>query len=167
MPAPQVSRRGRLTKLDYYDLPELGPRYQLIEGDMFMAPAPDRSHQNPAGNLYYHLRRYLEANSVGVVYMAPVDVELDDLNVYQPDIVFVRHERSAILTDHGVAGAPNLVIEVLSPKTARFDLGLKRQTYFRTGVEELWIVDPQKRTLAIYRQSLNEELPAATLRAGD
>jgi len=133
---------------------------------MSTVPAPDASHQNSAGNLYYHLRRYLETNHVGFVYTVPVNVELDDLIVYQPDIVFVSHNRS-LLTDHGLSSAPNLLIEFLSPKTARFDLGLKRQTYFRTGVEELWIVDPQKRTISVYRQGGNEESPVATLRSGE
>jgi Uma2 family endonuclease len=167
MATPEVRQRGRLTKHDYYDLPELGPRYQLIEGRMFMAPAPDRSHQHFSGNLEYQLRRYLEEHPIGLLYDAPFDVELNDVNVYQPDIVFVSHARSSIFTEHGAAGAPNLVIEILSPKTARFDLGLKREVYFESGVEELWIVDPKKRELAIYLQGISTEAPAATLRSGD
>ena len=155
-----------LTKRDYYELPELGPRYQLIDGDLCMAPAPDRAHQHFLGNLYFLLRKYLEVQPIGVLYEAPFDVELDEVNVYQPDLLLVRNERRSVLTQHGAEGAPDLVVEVLSPKTARFDLGAKRQAYFRFGTEELWIVDPAKRDAAVYRRS-NPDTPTLVLRPGD
>lgn len=93
---PETPQPRQLTTHDYYDLPELGPRYQLIAGDMFMAPAPDRSHQHISGNLEYALRKYLERNPIGVVYDAPFDLELNEVNVYQPDIIFVSQARSSI-----------------------------------------------------------------------
>jgi Uma2 family endonuclease len=163
--SPEVRPR-KLTRYDYYDLPESGPRYQLIDGDLFMAPAPDRAHQHYAGNLDYLLRRYLESNPIGLLYHAPFDVELNDFNVYQPDIVFVRKERFAIFTEHGIEGGPDLVIEVLSPKTARFDLGMKRVNYFRAGVEELWIVDPKVKQIAIYKRA-DPDNAAFNLKSGD
>lgn len=64
-------------------------------------------------------------------------------------------------------GAPDLVIEILSPKTARFDLGLKRQTYFRSGVDELWIIDPKKLEISVYRRGTDIETPVITLRKSD
>jgi Uma2 family endonuclease len=155
-----------LTKRDYYQLAELGPRYELIEGELSMAPAPDRAHQHFAGNLYFLLRKYLEAQPVGVVYQAPFDVELDEVNVYQPDLLLVRNERRSILTQHGAQGAPDLVVEVLSPKTARFDLGAKRQACLRSGTEELWIVDPVKNEVAIYRRS-DPQTPVLVLTLGN
>ena len=131
-----------------------------------MAPAPDRAHQHFAGNLYFLLRKYLEAHPVGVLYEAPFDVELDEVNVYPPDLLLVLNPRKSILTPQGAAGAPDLVVEVLSPKTARFDLQVKRRAYFRSGTEELWIVDPAKRELAIYQRS-SPEAPIVTLSEGD
>jgi Uma2 family endonuclease len=166
MPTSPEVRPRKLTRYDYYDLPESGPRYQLIDGDLFMAPAPDRAHQHYSGNLEYLLRRYLESNPAGLIYHAPFDVELNELNVYQPDIVFVRKERSALFTEHGIVGGPDLVIEVLSPKTARFDLGMKRVNYFRSDVEELWIIDPKLKQVAVYKRT-DPDNPLLNAKTGD
>jgi Uma2 family endonuclease len=166
MSGPSEIRPRMITRYDYYDLPESGPRYQLIDGDLFMVPAPDRAHQHYCGNLAYILRRFLESNPIGVIYDAPFDVELNDVNVYQPDIVFVRKQRFAVFTEHGIEGAPDLVVEVLSPRTARFDLGLKRINYFRAGVEELWIVDPRLLEVSVYKRS-DPDHPSMHAKSGD
>ncbi|MEP6956748.1 MAG: Uma2 family endonuclease, partial [Chthoniobacterales bacterium] len=108
-----------LTVENYKILPETGPRYQLIEGDLYMAPAPNRYHQEIAVNLEYILRGYIEKNPVGKLYHAPFDVYLDDYNVFQPDVLVVLNEQLSILTDAGAEGAPDFVVEILSPKTAR------------------------------------------------
>jgi Uma2 family endonuclease len=138
-----------LTVEDYRLLPETGPRYQLIEGDLFMAPAPNRFHQDIVGNLYQMLRTYLSKHPGGCVYMAPFDVYLDDINAVQPDIVFVA-KGNDILTAQGADGAPDFVVEVLSPKTAHLDKKSKRRVYARSGVKELWIIDPDTETIHIY-----------------
>src|SRR5262245_9987884 len=120
------------------ELPEGPPYYQLIEGDLYMAPSPDLFHQDIAGNIYHLVRFYLAKCRAGSVYIAPCDVQLTELNVYQPDVFFVANSRKHIMTKHGAKGAPNLVVEVLSPKTARLDKGAKRVVYARAGVEEMW-----------------------------
>ena len=127
-----------------------------------MSPSPNRYHQDILFNIAYLLRQYLERNSIGKVYVAPFDVCLTDLNVYQPDIVFVSQRKFSILTDQGAEGAPDLVVEILSPRTAEMDKGIKREIYFRTGVKELWIVDPDSKGIAVYRLRENAETPAAT-----
>jgi Uma2 family endonuclease len=152
-----------LTVAEYKILPETGPRYQLVEGDLYMAPAPNRQHQSISRNLEYILMRYLEDHPIGELYDAPFDVYLSNVDVFQPDILFVSEQNGRILTDAGAEGAPDLVIEILSPKTRQLDLVQKRRVYAREGVRELWIIDPEPQTVTIYRFEENLSEPAATL----
>ena len=99
------------------------------------------------------------------VFVAPLDVFLSDINVYQPDVVFISNQRRSILTEHGLEGAPDLAVEVLSPGTARFDKGSKRKVYARTGVKELWLVDPDAKLIHVYQLVKDAETPAATYAA--
>jgi Uma2 family endonuclease len=108
-----------LTVEDYRSLPETGPRYQLIEGDLYMAPAPNRFHQEISRNLQMKLFLHLRETGAGKIFNAPLDVYLDETNVFQPDLIVVLNDRMGILTEEGAEGAPNLVIEILSPKTRR------------------------------------------------
>src|ERR1700756_2966294 len=140
-----------LTVVEYRNLPETGPRYQLIEGDLYMAPAPNRFHQDISRNLEMTLANYLSAHPIGVLYDAPFDVYLTDIDVFQPDLLIVLNENRRILTDAGAEGAPDLVVEILSPKTRQLDLVNKKRIYARMGVKELWIIDPEAGTVAAYR----------------
>jgi Uma2 family endonuclease len=140
-----------LTVENYKLLPEIGPRYQLIQGDLYMAPAPNRFHQEISRNLQFELHSYLKGNPIGKLFNAPFDVYLDELNVFQPDLIIVLNERLGILSEQGAEGAPELVVEILSPKTRRLDLVNKKQEYARAGVQELWIIDPDLRTIMIHR----------------
>lgn len=150
-----------LTVEDYRELPETGPRYQLIEGDLEMAPAPNRYHQDISRNLEYILLDYLEQNPIGKLYDAPFDVYLDKHNVFQPDIVFVSNARLSILTDAGAEGAPDFVAEILSPSTFELDRISKRRVYGRSGVQELWIIDPKQKRIEIYLLAKDAAAPAA------
>jgi Uma2 family endonuclease len=140
-----------LTVEHYRNLPETGPRYQLIEGDLYMAPAPNRYHQDISRNLEFILLNYLKDHPVGVLYHAPFDVYLSETDVFQPDIVVVLKANFGLLTDAGCEGAPDFVVEILSPKTRRLDLDNKKRVYNRHGVKELWIIDPEPRELLVYR----------------
>jgi Uma2 family endonuclease len=151
-----------LTVEDYRMMPEAGPRYQLVEGEFFMAPAPNRFHQDISGNIYFLLRGYLEELPIGKLYEAPFDVYLDEFNVHHPDIVFVAKANYAILTDAGVDGAPDLIVEILSPKTAFLDKKAKRKVYARAGVKELWFVDPDTKMVHVYFLQQDPDHPAAT-----
>jgi Uma2 family endonuclease len=156
-----------LTVQDYRNLPETGPRYQLIEGDLYMAPAPNRYHQEISGNLELMLRIYLREHPIGKLYDAPFDVYLDEYDVFQPDILFVSRERFSILTDAGAEGAPDFVVEILSPKTANLDRENKRKMYARHGVIELWIIEPDERRILVYRLAENPDEPCAVYSEGD
>ncbi len=146
---PSHAESGLLTVEDYRATPE-GSRYQLIEGELIMAPAPNRSHQTITGKIYRLLADFVETRFLGWVYVAPFDVYLDEHTVVQPDVLFVDKARANILTDDGAHGVPTLVVEVLSPATAQLDAKVKRQLYARHGVRELWLVDPLLSQIQIY-----------------
>ena len=140
----------RITAQDYRSLPQSRERYQLIEGDLYMAPAPNRFHQDISRRIFLRIANYLEAHPIGIVYNAPFDVYLNDNNVFQPDLVFVSSENYGVLTDAGVEGAPDLIVAILSVGTAKLDRNPKRRVYAESGVKELWLVDPQVETVAVY-----------------
>lgn len=157
-----IAQAPLLTADDYRLMPETGPRYQLIEGELIMSPAPNRYHQDISRNIEFLMLKYLERNPIGRLYDAPFDVHLGEHSVFQPDIVFVANDRLSILTDEGAAGAPTLVVEILSESTAQIDRIPKRKSYAATGVQELCLVDPNAGTIAVYRLQLDPENPAAT-----
>jgi Uma2 family endonuclease len=154
-----------VTRHDYALIPVGAPNYQLIEGDLVMAPSPSSFHQEILQNLSRIIGNHLQTHPLGKIFVAPLDVHLSDLNVYQPDLLFVAKDNLGIIEEHGIEGAPNLVVEILSKTSEKYDLGPKRAVYARTGVEELWIIDPAKRTLALYRLADDAATPAATYRA--
>lgn len=151
-----------INRHDYQAMPQGPPYFQLIEGDLIMSPSPTTLHQRIAGRLLSLIHTFLESHPIGEVFMAPLDVFLSDTNVYQPDVMFVSNERRSIITDHGLEGAPDLVIEILSPSTAAHDQGFKRKVYARTGVLELWLIDPLERRIQIYELQSRPDLPSAT-----
>ena len=144
MQHPQI----KFTYRDYLLLPEQDRR-ELIEGDFYVVPAPSLRHQEVLANLAFALRVFVKKNVLGRVYLAPVDVVLSDEDVVQPDIVFVSEERREILSETNIVGAPDLVIEILSPSTADRDKNLKLSLYVRAGVREYWIVDPVEETVQV------------------
>jgi Uma2 family endonuclease len=152
-----------LTVAEYKNLPETGPRYQLIEGDLYMAPAPNRFHQDISRNLEVALAIYLSEHPIGVLYDAPFDVFLSEIDVFQPDLLIVLNENRGILTDAGAQGPPDFVVEVLSAKTRQLDLVHKKKVYARMGIRELWIVDPDQKDVTVYRFDQDATNPAAKL----
>jgi Uma2 family endonuclease len=151
-----------LTVDDYRLLPDGGPRYQLIEGDLYMAPAPNRYHQDISVNITLLLGKYLERHPIGKLYTAPFDVYFDEINVHQPDVVFVSNKNKSVLTYAGAEGAPDFLAEILSPKTAELDKKPKRRVFARSGVNELWIIDPEAKLVHVYFLQKDAERPAAT-----
>jgi Uma2 family endonuclease len=126
----------------YRMLPE-GTRAELIKGILFMSPAPTLGHQNIIFVLTGQFYNYINSENKGIVFVSPVDVYFDQKNAVQPDIVFISNQRKNILKEDGIYGAPDLVIEVLSPGTKKFDLDKKKKIYERHGVKEYWVVDPE------------------------
>ena len=130
-----------LTVEDYRATPE-GAHYQLVEGDLIMAPSPNISHQRIVRALSQILCAQVAKHGLGEVFFAPCDVYLSPHDVVQPDLLFVSQANLAIIGEDGVHGPPDLVIEVLSWSTAQLDKKSKRRVYARAGVKEHWLVDP-------------------------
>jgi len=129
---------------DYRAMPEGPPYYQLIEGELIMSPSPNRYHQDILRNIAEILLTYLRRNPLGVIYLAPMDVYLStqENTVVQPDILFVSNANKHRLADDGIHGAPDLVVEIISPSNAQLEKRRKRALYARHGVKEEWLVDP-------------------------
>ena len=136
---------------DYCRVPD-DKRYELLNGELMMVPAPNIRHQSILLVLGSELRRFVQEHELGEVFVAPVDVVLSDTDVVQPDVLFISRAREDRITDENVRGAPDLVIEILSPSTADRDLGYKHELYGRHGVLEYWIIDPVAETVAVHRQ---------------
>ena len=142
------TQRVKITYQDYLQLPE-EQRYEVLEGDLRMVPAPDVPHQEVLSRLNDIFGDFIKRQGLGKVYFAPMDVILDEDTVVQPDLLVIRKERLSILKREGIRGAPDLVVEVLSPSNAHRDRGIKRQLYGRYGVQEYWLVDPQEHTVEV------------------
>lgn len=125
----------------YQSLPE-GTLAQLINNQIVMSPAPSDAHQKVLDKIYRRLGDFAEANQLGETRVAPYDVYLNRKNAFQPDIVFVANENLHRIKEDGLHGAPDLVIEILSPSTWRYDEDDKKDVYERSGVKELWLVNP-------------------------
>lgn len=145
------ARRTRLTYEHYLLFPEDGKQHEIIEGEHYMSPAPETAHQGALGNLYVIMFNYLRRRRLGTVFFAPVDVLFSNTNVVQPDLVYVSKQNAGIITKQNIRGTPDLLVEVRSPGTAKYDLTLKKNLYARFGVKEYWIVDPAERTIEVFR----------------
>ena len=124
-------------------------RYELLDGELIMPPAPGESHQSVSAMLGWKLVQFTFENRLGRVYPAPFDVVLSEFDVVQPDLIFVSNDRAHIITPANIQGAPDLVVEILSPSTATRDKTLKRVLYAKHGVREYWLVDPTAKTVTI------------------
>jgi Uma2 family endonuclease len=134
-----------LTYQAYLRMPDDGMRRELLGGDLHVTPAPGPSHQRVVLRLAVLLDAWVRRHALGEVFPAPVDVVLSEADVVQPDLVYVSAGRLDIVTARAIQGAPDLVVEVLSPSTAPLDRGPKLATYARAGVREYWLVDPDMR----------------------
>lgn len=140
---------ARRTYTDYCQLPEGAP-YQLIGGEFILTPAPGTYHQVVLFNLAVEMGNFVRQAGLGRVLLAPVDVYLGETEAYQPDIIFVARERMGIIEPQRINGPPDLVVEILSPATAYYDLRKKFKVYERCGVREYWIVDPQEKSVQVF-----------------
>ena len=136
----------RYTYADYCAFPD-DTRYELIDGELYMAAAPTRGHQIVVIDLGFLMSNFVTGSNLGIVLIAPFDVILSDEVVVQPDILFVSADRLDIVTERGCFGPPDLVVEILSPSTRERDRETKREVYARFGVKEYWLVDMDARTV--------------------
>jgi Uma2 family endonuclease len=141
----------KFTYEDYLLFPDDGRRHELIGGEHYVSPSPVKKHQRASANLQRNLSLFIFENRLGFLYSAPFDVVLSDEDVVQPDLIFVSYQRSSIEQDHGIVGAPDLVVEILSESNRKTDEITKRKLYEWAGVLEYWVVDPVLETVKIYR----------------
>ena len=140
----------KFTYQDYLNTPE-DKRYELLDGELVMTPAPGELHQSVSILLGSKLFQFASENSLGRVYHAPFDVVLSDADVVQPDLLFVSNECAHIITPANIQGAPDLVVEILSPSTAERDRTFKRTLYARHSVNEYWMVDTTAKDITVLR----------------
>ncbi len=144
------SQKKVFTYQDYLDLPEDGNRYEVINGELIMVAAPNTGHQIISAYIEVELYNFVKTKQLGQVLDAPIDVILSESNVVQPDILFISKENSSIITEKNIAGAPDLIIEIISPSSAYYDLLEKKELYAVHGVREYWIVEPKKQWIEVY-----------------
>lgn len=143
------------TYSEYARLPDDGNRYEVIDGEVCMTPAPGPHHQRVAARLFFVLQEYVERHGLGEM-LWDVDLLFVSGQYLRPDMLFVPREASAAVTDRGMEGTPGLVVEVLSPHSARIDRVLKPKRYRDFGVAEYWVVDPVGRAIEVHRSSAVE-----------
>ncbi len=140
----------RLTYEDLLKTPDDLNRYEIIDGELIVSPAPRISHQRAAFNLASMLRLYVLEHRLGEVFIAPLDIKLTEHDIVEPDILFVSDSRRSIVEDAFITAAPDLVVEVLSPSSRNRDRGPKMALYERSGVSEYWLADPDTKVLMIF-----------------
>ena len=165
-----------VTADEYFAMPETVIPHNLIDGRLYMSPSPFWNHQELVGSLYVAFREYARSTG-GVPVLSPMDCRLSDRTVVQPDVAYIVAERAGIIQNH-VMGAPDVVVEVLSPGTRRFDRQKKLDAYGRNGVREAWLVDPDAETVTVFSGDgshwtdersarFGEPIPSAVMAVGD
>ncbi len=145
-----LTTRIKMTYNDYAMLPD-EQRYELIDGELLMTPAPTTSHQRALGELFKRLSDYIIKNNLGIVFFAPGDVMLSDHDVVQPDLLFVTKNRKDIIKEKYIQGPPDLAVEIVSPTHRERDYFVKKDLYARYSVQEYWLVDLQKRWIEVHK----------------
>jgi Uma2 family endonuclease len=140
-------------KLDYEDYARLptgdGKRYEVLDGELYVTPAPSPLHQRLSKRLQRRLEDYFEVRGLGEVFDAPIDVVLAQHDIVEPDLVIVAEPSQT--SARAIEGVPLLVVEILSPSTRAQDRGIKIRRYAELGVPHYWIVDPDAETIDCWR----------------
>ncbi len=125
--------------------------YELIDGEIMRKQAPKPLHQQIAWRVTAAFDRFLAENPIGQAFFAPIDVFFDKYNNTQPDILFIKKERTFIIDlENGIMGAPDLIVEIISPSSIKMDRFDKRELYKKFAVKEYWIIDPKNQTVEIH-----------------
>ena len=141
---------GSCTIKDYEALPE-NTRAELIDGNLIFMEAPSVQHQSILGELFFQIRQYLHDKKGSChVYLSPIAVQLtcDAHSILEPDLLIVCDPKK--ITDRRILGAPDLIIEVVSPSSRKRDYIIKLNKYWTAGVKEYWIVDPDEQKISVY-----------------
>ena len=157
----------RYTAQDFENLPPGPPYYELINNRLVMAPSPEIPHQRTSLSLAAKIFNFVEQYNLGLVLEAPMDVELDEDNVFQPDILFISNARLGIIQDgRKIKGAPDLVVEILS-SNKKYDQEEKKYVYELHDVREFWLIDTKKKTVEVFENQRKEFVLLQKSYAGD
>jgi len=137
------------TYSDYYALND-DKRYEVIEGELIMVPAPSFKHQKVLAKLGNLIFNHVNEKKLGEVVFSPIDVILKDDIVLQPDIVYISNKNTGIIKEEGIFGAPDIVIEILSPASIYKDTQVKKRIYEEAGIKEYWLVFPDEKVIEIF-----------------
>lgn len=165
-----ITQPRKLTYEDFLGFPEDGRRHELIDGEHVVTPSPRTKHQRISMALGTRLHQHVREHGLGQVLAAPMDVVLSDVDVVEPDLIFVSNDRAGIVGEVNLGGAPDLLVEILSESTRRRDEITKRHLYERFGVREYWVVDPVLDSIKVHRPGDDGTFRRAaelTLEAGD
>ncbi len=149
--------QGQWRYEDYLHLPDDGRRYEIIEGVLYVANAPSTEHQYTAFKIAFQLELFVQQKGLGTIFTALYEVHLsENSRPVQPDVLFIRSERMGLLSKQAFEGAPDLIVEVISPSSIRLDRTIKFDAYERYGVAEYWLVDPKARLVEVYTWARGE-----------
>jgi len=125
-------------------------QYELLDGELVKKNAPTPWHQRLSRLLLRQIDTHVTEKQLGEVFYSPIDVFLNDYNAPQPDLVFVSEAKKNLVTNDGIMGVPDLVVEIISPSSIRRDRFDKRGIYERFAIPEYWIADPQNQEIEVY-----------------
>jgi Uma2 family endonuclease len=131
------------TGLEAFEMMPEGTLCQLINDNIVMSPAPTTPHARTQRKIFLQLEEFVQAKSLGEVFFAPVDVYLNEKNIFQPDILFLSSDQLSFIKKRGIYVAPAWVIEILSDGNHKYDLEDKKEIYEQCGVKEYWVIDPE------------------------
>lgn len=155
-----IDRTKNWTVDDYLLLGEMKTPCQLINGELIMSPAPAPLHQRVLRKLF----KIVDAQNLqGELFFAPIDLYIDNKNVFQPDLVYLSPNNVSSITDRGIKGPVDLVVEIISPSNSYTDRNQKKKKYLEFGVGEYWIVDPANQTIEIYSPKSGVDVPVLYL----
>jgi len=155
----------KMTYDELRHLPEDGNTHELIDGEHIVTHAPSLRHQHIVVELVYQIRHFLNDHQIGRVYVAPVDLVLDEVNAVQPDLVFVPSDLLAIQPAHALTSVPPFVVEIVSPSSRQIDRLTKKTLYESSGVSEYWLIEPERKEVVVFL--LTESGYSGTVYSGD
>ncbi|MEK6783222.1 MAG: Uma2 family endonuclease [Bacteroidota bacterium] len=151
-----IDKTREWTVDDYLLLGEIKTPCQLINGELVMSPAPTPHHQRVLRKLF----KVLDAASLpGEIFFSPIDLHIDSKNVFQPDLVYLPDRSKDYLTERGIEGPPDLIVEIISPSNSYTDRNQKKNSYLKFGIKEYWIIDPGNETIEIYTPEGGIDVP--------
>lgn len=153
-----IDKTKEWTADDYLLLGEIKTPCQLINGELIMSPAPNPNHQRVLRELF---KIFDSFKLSGELFFAPIDLYIDDKNIFQPDLVYLSDQNKKYLTARGIEGPPDIVVEIISPSNSYTDRNQKKDSYLAFKIKEYWIVDPGNRTIEIYTPQGGGDVPVS------